>query len=86
MADLHCRTRIRTGDSDSKPYGYIVLYRNFSHWFGALSHSISIVQGSESGSGNVNQPLDLHDQSINVSRTCNCIQALCPGTLNRSGM
>ena len=39
-------------DSDSEPYGYIVLYRNFSHWFGSrlgsLSHSNCIVQESKS--------------------------------------
>ena len=67
MAHFHCRTRIqiRTRISDSKPYGYIVLFRTCFHWlrFGSLSHSICIVQESvsesesESESGNGNEPL-----------------------------
>ena len=53
-------------DSDSKPYGYIVLCRKFFHWlrfrFGSLSHSICIVQEPvseseyESESSNGNKP------------------------------
>ena len=47
-------------DSDSKPYRYMVLCRKCFHWlrfrFGSLSHSICIVQESESESANGNKP------------------------------
>ena len=66
----NCNGLFTLPNSDSKPYGYIVLCRNFSHWFrsrlGSLSHSICIVQESasesesESESGNVNKPKNNH--------------------------